>query len=79
VRASTPRRVRGCRSARARRDRAGCETERGRHGELKNFTGIDSPYEPPEAAELTLDTSALTAEEAADGLVSFLVERGALA
>jgi len=50
-----------------------------RRGELKNFTGIDSPYEPPEAAELRLDTAALTPEEAADRLVSFLVERGVLA
>jgi bifunctional enzyme CysN/CysC len=28
-----------------------------RRGELKNFTGIDSPYEPPVAAELVIDTS----------------------
>ncbi len=30
--------------------------KRARRGEIKNFTGIDSPYEPPEAAEITLDT-----------------------
>ena len=32
-----------------------------RAGELANFTGIDSPYEPPEHAELTLDTTSLSA------------------
>ena len=34
-----------------------------RRGELANFTGIDSPYEPPEHPELRLDTTALSAEE----------------
>ncbi|HEX4518699.1 MAG TPA: sulfate adenylyltransferase subunit CysN [Gaiellaceae bacterium] len=43
-----------------------------RSGELANFTGIDSPYERPEAAEVTIDTATLSAEEAADLLVSFL-------
>ena len=33
-----------------------------RRGEIANFTGIDSPYEPPEAAEIHLDTTRLTAE-----------------
>ncbi len=35
-----------------------------RRGELKNFTGIDSPYEPPEAPEIHLDTAVLSREEA---------------
>ncbi|MGH7023537.1 MAG: sulfate adenylyltransferase subunit CysN [Caulobacteraceae bacterium] len=43
-----------------------------RRGELKNFTGIDSPYEPPEAPEVRVDTAALTAEQAADLIVSKL-------
>jgi bifunctional enzyme CysN/CysC len=43
-----------------------------RRGELKNFTGIDSPYEPPEAAEIRLDTSQLSAEEAADLIIDAL-------
>jgi bifunctional enzyme CysN/CysC len=43
-----------------------------RRGELKNFTGIDSPYEPPEAAEIRVDASVLTAEEAADRIVEAL-------
>jgi bifunctional enzyme CysN/CysC len=39
-----------------------------RAGELRNFTGIDSPYEPPEAAEIRIDT-ALTSPDAAVELV----------
>src|SRR4029434_3465518 len=35
-----------------------------RRGELKNFTGIDSPYEVPEAPEIHLDTTQLTADAA---------------
>ena len=44
-----------------------------RAGELKNFTGIDSPYEPPEQPEIHIDTSAMTAEEAADAIVARLI------
>jgi bifunctional enzyme CysN/CysC len=47
-----------------------------RRGELKNFTGIDSPYEPPERAEIRLDTTRLTAEEAADVVVAHLERAG---
>ena len=36
---------------------------RARRGEIKNFTGIDDPYEAPENPELTLDTRALSVEE----------------
>ncbi|HXU99646.1 MAG TPA: sulfate adenylyltransferase subunit CysN [Caulobacteraceae bacterium] len=43
-----------------------------RSGELKNFTGIDSPYESPEAAEITVDTASLTAEQAADRIIAAL-------
>ncbi|OQP87207.1 adenylyl-sulfate kinase [Rhizobium rhizosphaerae] len=46
-----------------------------RAGELKNFTGIDSPYEEPETAELVLDTAILSAAAAADLLVDFLLDR----
>ncbi|HET8606212.1 MAG TPA: adenylyl-sulfate kinase, partial [Gaiellaceae bacterium] len=49
-----------------------------RRGELSNFTGIDSPYEPPESPELRVDTSVLSAEEAADAVIAALVERGIL-
>jgi len=46
-----------------------------RAGELKNFTGIDSPYEPPEDAELRIDTTELSADEAADAIVEKLLTR----
>lgn len=37
-----------------------------RHGELKNFTGIDSPYEEPDSPELELYTPSRTLDEAAE-------------
>ncbi len=43
-----------------------------RAGQLKNFTGIDSPYEVPLAPELRLDTAQLSAEDAADALLQYL-------
>jgi bifunctional enzyme CysN/CysC len=46
-----------------------------RAGELKNFTGIDSPYEPPENAEIRIDTTDMTAEAAADHIVEKLLRR----
>jgi bifunctional enzyme CysN/CysC len=46
-----------------------------RAGELKNFTGIDSPYEAPEDAEIRIDTTALTADQAADRIVDELLKR----
>jgi bifunctional enzyme CysN/CysC len=46
-----------------------------RAGELPNFTGIDSPYEPPERPELRIDTTKLTAEGAADKIVAMLAQR----
>jgi bifunctional enzyme CysN/CysC len=49
-----------------------------RAGELKNFTGVDSPYEPPESPELHLDTSALSPEEAAERVLAELERRGLL-
>jgi len=50
--------------------------KKARRGELKNFTGIDSPYEPPEAAEIHLDTTRLTAEAAADRILAYLAGAG---
>ena len=50
--------------------------KKARRGDLKNFTGIDSPYEPPEAPELRIDTTATTAEAAAEEIVAFLKRRG---
>ena len=46
-----------------------------RRGELKNFTGVDSPYEEPESPEIRIDTTRLSAEEAADVILDRL--RGA--
>ena len=46
-----------------------------RAGELKNFTGIDSPYEPPENAEIRIDTTEMSADEAADLIVEKLLSR----
>jgi len=46
-----------------------------RQGEIANFTGISSPYEPPEAPELTLDTTALSIDEAADRVIEYLAQR----
>ncbi|NBB97430.1 MAG: sulfate adenylyltransferase subunit CysN [Alphaproteobacteria bacterium] len=44
-----------------------------RAGELKNFTGIDSPYEPPEAPQIRIDTTKMSAEEAAELIVAKLI------
>ena len=49
-----------------------------RRGELPDFTGIDSPYEPPEHPEVTVDTTATTPEQAADAVVDALRGRGLL-
>jgi len=43
-----------------------------RRGELKNFTGIDSPYEVPEAPEIRIDTTAVSAEQAAERVIAHL-------
>ena len=50
--------------------------KKARRGELKNFTGIDSPYEAPEHAELRIDTTDVSAEEAAERVVRLLQARG---
>ena len=47
--------------------------KKARAGQLKNFTGIDSPYEAPEAPELRIDTTKMTPEEAADAIVAMLI------
>ena len=45
-----------------------------RAGELPNFTGIDSPYEAPEKPELWIDTTTLSAEQAAEKIVAAVLE-----
>ena len=47
-----------------------------REGKLKNFTGIDDPYEPPHNPELVIDTVNRTAEENADLILAYLVGQG---
>ena len=47
--------------------------KKARKGELKNFTGIDSPYEAPLSPEIRIDTTAMTAEEAADLIISKII------
>jgi bifunctional enzyme CysN/CysC len=49
-----------------------------RSGELKNFTGIDSPYEPPENAEIHLRTALYSPEEAAEQILAKLRDAGML-
>jgi bifunctional enzyme CysN/CysC len=49
-----------------------------RKGDLKNFTGIDSPYERPENPELIIDTTGRTPEQAADAIIAFLDAKGIL-
>ena len=47
-----------------------------RRGEIKGFTGIDDPYEPPLSPEITLDTVNYSAEENARRIIDFLAQRG---
>ena len=48
--------------------------KKARRGELKNFTGIDSPYEPPETPEIRIDSTTMAPEEAADLIVDYLIK-----
>jgi bifunctional enzyme CysN/CysC len=51
---------------------------RARRGEITNFTGIDSPYEAPEAPDIRLDTTVLSPEQAAQEVVGALSDAGRL-
>jgi bifunctional enzyme CysN/CysC len=46
--------------------------KKARRGELFNFTGIDSPYEPPSDPEIRIDTTQVLPEDAADAVISML-------
>jgi adenylylsulfate kinase len=46
-----------------------------RSGEIKEFTGVSDPYEPPENPELEIDTERQTPEESAQQILSYLEER----
>lgn len=50
--------------------------KKARSGQLKNFTGIDSPYEPPEHPECVVETTTMTAEQAAESLFASLKKMG---
>jgi len=49
-----------------------------RSGKVKNFTGIDAPYEAPEKPELVIDTDTLNIEQSAGAVLKLLDERGML-
>ena len=53
--------------------------KRARIGEIKNFTGISSPYEEPIAPELIVDTGNLTLEDSVAKVIGLLRERGVIA
>ena len=48
--------------------------KKARAGQLKNFTGIDSPYEAPSNAEIRIDTTELSPEQAADLIIDRLLQ-----
>jgi sulfate adenylyltransferase len=47
-----------------------------RAGEIKNFTGIDDPYEPPINPEITIDAVTISAENNAESILNYLIEQG---
>lgn len=53
--------------------------QKARQGDIKDFTGIDSPYEAPETPEITLGFSGQTAEESAEQLFELLKQKGIVA
>jgi adenylylsulfate kinase len=53
--------------------------KKARAGEIKDFTGISSPYEVPERPELVVDTGSRSLEECVDAVIQLLRERGVLA
>ena len=61
----------------ARRDTKGLY-ERAFRGEIQNFTGVSDPYEPPESAEIVVDTERHSIEECLELIVARLVELGHL-
>ena len=52
--------------------------KKARAGQIKQFTGIDSPYEAPEAPELVIDTAAGTLDDSVKTLLDFLKSRGSI-
>lgn len=60
------------------RDVKGCY-RRARAGEIKEFTGISSPYEEPENPALAVDTGTMPLEQCVDLIVALLIDRGVVA
>jgi len=52
--------------------------KKARSGEIKNFTGVSDPYEPPENPEIVLDTDRLSVEESVSKIMDYLGEKGLL-
>jgi len=50
--------------------------KKARSGEIKNFTGVSDPYEPPENPEIVLDTDRLSIEESVSKIMDYLGEKG---
>lgn len=46
--------------------------EKARKGQIKHFTGIDSPYEIPENPEIVIDTTAMSADQSAQAILAYL-------
>ena len=53
--------------------------KKARAGELKNFTGVDDPYEAPEKPEVTVDASTATPQQMVEQLLTYLQRQGLLA
>ncbi|NDF17140.1 MAG: adenylyl-sulfate kinase, partial [Verrucomicrobia bacterium] len=49
--------------------------KKARLGEIKNFTGIDSPYQAPDSPEIVIDTDTLTIEQSVDLVIEYLVNQ----
>lgn len=49
--------------------------EKARRGEIKDFTGIDSPYEPPERPEITIHSDQVSVEEAVNQVLAYLRDK----
>tara|TARA_Y100001970_G_C13504652_1_gene495372 strand:- start:69 stop:533 length:465 start_codon:yes stop_codon:yes gene_type:complete len=49
--------------------------KKARNGEIKNFTGIDSPYENPENPEIHVVNNSITLDEASNQIINYLIEK----
>jgi adenylylsulfate kinase-like enzyme len=52
--------------------------QKARNGLIKNFTGIDSPYEAPEKPEIALDSASLSTQDCADVIIKYLLTKGVI-